>query len=128
MERRLWVRSAGALAGVVAVLLIGACSSDAPAPAPQHTVEFSATGPSGGTAFGRYVFTGQLGSTSETTFSGLPFDLTLPVGYPPAPKLQVSLVGVPPNSRVSCRITVDGQVVAAQTVTAPGQDAVCAAP
>jgi hypothetical protein len=129
MGRRLWVRTAGALAGVATVLLVGACSSDPPSPpAAQHMVEFSATGSSGGTAFGRYVPVGQLGSTSETTFSGLPFDLALPVGYSPAPKMQVSLVGVPPNSRVSCRITVDGQVVAAQTVSAPGQDAVCAAP
>ena len=128
MGRRQWVRTAGALLGVAAVLLAAACSSDPPPPAPQHTVEFSATGSPGGTAFGRYVPVGYLGSTSETTFSGVPFDLTLPVGYSPAPKLQVSLVGVPPNSRVSCRITVDGRVVAAQTVSAPGQDAVCAAP
>ena len=128
MGRRQWVRSAAALVGAVTISLIGACSSDTPPPAPQHMVEFSATGPSGGTAFGRYVMVGQLGSTQQITFSGLPFRLSQPVGYPPQPKLQVSLVGVPANSRVSCRITVDGQVVAAQTVTAPGQDAVCAAP
>lgn len=128
MESRLWVRTAGALAGVATLLLIGACSSDTPPPAPQHTVEFSATGTAGGTSFGRYVMVGQLGSNQETTFSGLPFTLSLPVGFPPHPKLQVSLVDVPPNSRLSCRITVDGRVVAAQTVSAPGQDAVCAAP
>lgn len=126
MGRRKWVRTAGALVGVAAVLGVGACSSDSPPPGPQHIVEFSATGTAGGTAFGRYAPVGQLGSTSETTFNGLPFDLTLPLGYTPAPKLQVSLVGVPPNSRVSCRITVDGRVVASQTVSAPGQDAVCA--
>ncbi|HEY2222456.1 hypothetical protein [Actinomycetospora sp.] len=128
MGRRPGVRTAGALAGAAVVLLIAGCSSDTPPPAPQHTVEFSATGSGGGTAFGRYVLVGQLGSTQETTFSGVPFQLTTPVGFPPAPKLQVSLIGVPPNSRVSCRITVDGRVVAAQTVSAPGQDAVCAAP
>jgi hypothetical protein len=127
MGRRAWVRTAGALAGVATVLVVGACSSDPPPPAPQHTVEFSATGTAGGTAFGRYVPVGYLGSTSETTFSGVPFDLTLPVGYSPQPKMQVSLVGVPPNSRLTCRITVDGRVVASQTVTAPGADAVCAA-
>lgn len=128
MGRRLWVRTAGALAGVATVLLVAACSSDAPPLAPQHVVEFSATGTPGGTAFGRYVMVGQLGSNQETTFSGLPFTLSLPVGFPPQPKLQVSLVDVPPNSRLSCRITVDGRVVVAQTVSAPGQDAVCAAP
>lgn len=123
-----WGRTAGVLAGIATALLLGACSSDTPPPAPQHTVQFSATGTTGGTAFGRYVTVGRLGSTSETTFDGLPFELTTPVGYPPHPKLQVSLVDVPPNSRLSCRITVDGQVVAAQTVSAPGRDAVCAAP
>ena len=128
MGRRQWVRTAAAVVGGVTVLLVGACSSDSPPPAPQHLVEFSATGPSGGTAFGRYVMVGQLGSNQEITFSGLPFQLSLPVGFEPQPKMQVSLVGVPPNSRVSCKITVDHQVIAAQTVTAPGQDAVCASP
>ena len=108
--------------------MLWACSSDPPPPAPQHTLQFTATSSAGGTAFGRYVTVGQLGSNQETTFSGLPFDLTLPVGYPPQPKMQVSLVDVPPNSTLTCRIAVDGRVVASQTVSVPGQDAVCAAP
>jgi hypothetical protein len=129
MGRRLWVRTAAAIAGAATVLLAGACSSEPESPpAPQHLVEFSATGPSGGTAFGRYVMVGQLGSNQDVTFSGLPYQLSLPVGFEPAPKMQVSLVGVPPNSRVSCKITVDHQVIAAATATAPGQDAICAAP
>ncbi len=128
MGRRRWVRTAGAVLGVAAALLVGACSSDPPPPAPQHTLQFTATSSAGGTAFGRYVTVGQLGSNQETTFSGVPFDLTLPVGYPPQPKMQVSLVDVPPNSRLTCRIAVDGRVVASQTVSVPGQDAICAAP
>lgn len=128
MGRRRWVRTAGALVAAVVALLAAGCSSDEPPPAPQHMVHFTATGSSGGTAFGRYVMVGQLGSNQEITFSGLPFDLSLPVGYTPQPKMQVSLVNVPPNSQITCRIAVDGKVVATQTQSAPGQDAVCAAP
>jgi hypothetical protein len=128
MGRRRWVRTAGALVAAAVALLAAACSSEEPPPAPQHLVQFTATGSAGGTAFGRYVMVGQLGSNQEITFSGLPFDLSLPVGYPPAPKMQVSLVNVPPNSRITCRIAVDGKVVATQTQSAPGQDVVCAAP
>ncbi len=128
MGRRRWVRTAGALLGVAAALLVGACSSDQPPPAPQHMVHFTATSSAGGTAFGRYVTVGKLGSNQETTFRGLPFDLTFPVGYPPEPKMQVSLVDVPPNSRLTCQVAVDGQVIASQTVSVPGQDAICAAP
>jgi hypothetical protein len=128
MGRRRWVRTAGAVVAAVVALLAAACSSEQPPPAQQHMVQFTATGSAGGTAFGRYVMVGQLGSNQEITFTGLPFDLTLPVGYQPAPKMQVSLVNVPPNSQVTCRIAVDGQVVATQTQSAPGQDAVCAAP
>jgi hypothetical protein len=128
MRRKRWVRTAGAVGLVAMALTAAACSSDPPPPGEQHTVEFSATGTAGGTAFGRYVFAGALGGPADSSFTSLPFDLALPVGYTPQPKMQVSLVGIPPNSRVSCRITVDGQVVAAQTVSAPGQDAVCAAP
>jgi hypothetical protein len=128
MGRRRWLRTAGAIVAAAVALTAAACSSEEPPPAPQHLVQFTATGSAGGTAFGRYVMVGQLGSNEEITFSGLPFDLSLPVGYTPHPKMQVSLVNVPPNSRITCRIAVDGTVVATQTQSAPGQDAVCAAP
>lgn len=128
MSRRGWVRTAAAIAGTAVVLAAAACSSDPPPPYEQHTIEFNATSSAGGTAFGRYVPVGPLGSNQEVTFAALPFDMSMPVGYTPQPKMQVSLVGVPPNSRLTCRISVDGRVVAAQTVSAPGQDAVCAAP
>jgi hypothetical protein len=128
MERRGWARTAGALAAAAIALTAAACSSDPPAPYEQHIIQFTATSSSGGTAFGRYVPVGQLGSNQEVTFAALPFDMTMPVGYTPQPKMQVSLVGVPPNSRLTCRIAVDGRVVVSQTVSVPGQDAVCAAP
>jgi hypothetical protein len=128
MRRRGWVRTAGALAAAVVALTAAACSSDPPPPGEQHMLEFTATSSAAGTAFGRYVPVGQLGSNQEITFTALPFDMTMPVGYTPQPKMQVSLVGVPPNSRLTCRIAVDGRVVASQTVSVPGQDAVCAAP
>ncbi|NMO89731.1 hypothetical protein [Actinomycetospora sp. TBRC 11914] len=128
MGRRGWVRTAAAVAGATVALLAAACSSDPPPPGEQHTIQFTATSSAAGTAFGRYVTVGQLGSNQEITFAAVPFDRTMPVGYSPQPKMQVSLVGVPPNSRLTCRISVDGQVVATQTVSAPGQDAVCAAP
>lgn len=128
MGRRGWVRTAGALAAAAMALTAAACSSGTPPPDVHHMIHFTATSSTPGTAFGRYVPVGQLGSNQEITFSALPFDMTMPVGYVPHPKMQVSLIGVPPNSRLTCRIAVDGQVVASQTVTAPGQDAVCAAP
>lgn len=127
MRRRARARTADALVAVAAALLLGACSTEQPPPpAPQHVIEFSATGTAGGTAFGSYVPVGQLGTTADAGFTGLPFRLTVPVGYPPEPKMRVSLVGVPPRSSVSCRITVDGRVVASQTIPAPGPDAICA--
>lgn len=128
MGRRGWVRAAGALAAAAIALTAAACSSEAPPPYEQHMIQFTATSSAGGTAFGRYVPVGRLGSNQEITFAALPFDMTMPVGYTPQPKMQVSLVGVPPNSRLTCRIAVDGRVVATQTVSVPGQDAVCAAP
>ncbi|WP_026204728.1 hypothetical protein [Actinomycetospora chiangmaiensis] len=126
--RTRWCRAAGALLGASVVLVgAGACSSDPPPPARQYTVQFSVSGTSGGNVFGRYVTVGQLGSTEETTFAGVPFSERLTVPYPPAPALQASAVGVPPGSRLSCQITVDGQTVAAQTVSVPGQDVICRA-
>lgn len=126
--RTRWIRAAGALLGVTVVLVgAGACSSDPPPPARQYTVGFTVTGTAGGNAFGRYVTNGELGSNEQTNFTGLPYQLTLTVPYPPSPKLQAGVVDVPPGSRLSCRITVDGQTVAAQTITVPGQDVICRA-
>lgn len=128
MKRTRWNRVAGALLGASVVLVgAGACSSEPPPPARQYTIQYSVTGTAGGNAFGRYVTVGELGSNQQVNFTGVPFELTLTVPYPPAPKLQAGLVGVPPGSRLSCRISVDGQVVAAQTISAPGQDIICRA-
>jgi hypothetical protein len=123
-----WSRVAAALLGASVVLVgAGACSSEPPPPARQYTVQFSVTGTAGGNVFGRYVTVGELGSTAETTFSGVPYELTLTTSYPPSPKLQAGAVGVPPGSRLSCRISVDGQTVASQTISVPGQDVICRA-
>lgn len=128
MARTRWKRAAGALLAASVVLVgAGACSSEPPPPARQYTVEYSVTGTAGGNAFGRYVTVGELGSNQQTNFTGLPFAETLTVPYAPAPKLQAGVVGVPPGSRLSCRITVDGQTVASQTISVPGQDVICQA-
>ncbi|MEJ2870264.1 hypothetical protein WCD74_21010 [Actinomycetospora sp. OC33-EN08] len=127
MARRRWMRAAAALAGATTVLLAGAaCSSEPPPPpARQYTVQFSVTGTPGGTAFGRWVTIGELGSNRQINFSGVPYERTITVPYPPEPKLQAGLVGVQPNSRISCRITVDGQTIVARTISAPGPDVIC---
>ncbi|MDL5158056.1 hypothetical protein [Actinomycetospora termitidis] len=127
MGRRRWSRTAGAVAGAAMVLVGGAaCSSEPPPPpARQYTVQFSVTGTAGGSAFGRYVTVGELGSNQQVNFSGVPFERTLTVPYTPEPKLQAGLVGVRPGSRISCRITVDGRTVVARTIPAPGQDVIC---
>ena len=125
-----WSRAAGALLGASVVLVGAVACSSAPPPPParQYTVQFSVTGTGGGQAFGRYVMVGELGSNQQVNFSGLPYELTLTVPYDPSPKLQAGVVGVPPGSRLSCRIQVDGQTVAAQTITVPGQDVICRSP
>lgn len=119
----------GGLVGATAVLaLLAGCSTPPAPPPPQDIVVFSATGPSG-SAFGRYVVNGALASNSLETFTSLPFSATFPVSRGlEAPKMAVSLIGVPANSRLSCTITINGRVVAAQTVSAPGPDARCDAP
>lgn len=123
-------RAAGALlaASVVLVGAVACSSAPPPPPARQYTVSFSVTGTGGGASFGRYVTVGELGSNEQVNFTGLPYEMTLTVPYAPSPKLQAGSVGVPPGSRLSCRIQVDGQTVAAQTITVPGQDVICRAP
>lgn len=118
------------MCGAVVLLVLAAGCSQQPTPPPTRTdvVEFAASGTSGGDAFGRYVMIGDLSSTSLRTFRDLPFSARLFSTPGSTPKMSVSLVDVRPGSEVSCRISVDGRVVAAQTVRAPGQDVLCQAP
>ena len=124
--RTRWVRLGGALA---AVLLAGvACSQEPQAPpARQRTVELSVSG-TPGNVFGRYILVGALGDNGTRTIQQIPFSTKFTVPYDPSPKIDVSLVGVPPGSRLSCRVVVDGRTVAAQSVTVPGPTAACIAP
>lgn len=114
---------------VVATLLIGAAGcSDPPAPAaPLQIVEFSAEG-AGGSAFGTYVMVGDLVANGARTFTDLPFRERISAVGTIAPKMSVSVVGVRPNSRVSCRITLDGRVLVENSGDVPGPDVECRAP
>ncbi|MFC5064382.1 hypothetical protein [Actinomycetospora atypica] len=124
--RSRWVRAGGALA---AVLLAGvACSQEPQAPpARQRTVELSVSG-TPGAVFGQYTLIGELGQPGSRTIQQVPFSTTFTVPFDPSPKIDVSVVGVRPGSRLSCRVVVDGRTVAAQTVTVPGPNAACIAP
>lgn len=125
MPRTTTRRVTGTLLATAVALLLAGCSQPPPPPTPEDTVAFSATGPAG-EAFGSYTVTGPLASTSMQVFDGLPFSATTLVPRGTAtPAMQVSLVGARPGSRLSCRITVNGRVIAASTVQAPGTDARC---
>lgn len=110
------------------MLGLAACSSP-PAPSgPLHIVEFSADGPADAAAFGTYVLVGDLLSNGARTFRGLPFSTRLPAPDAVTPKMSVSAVDLPPNSRVTCRITFDGRVLVEKSGDVPGPDVVCIAP
>lgn len=120
-------RLAGGVALVVLLLTASGCSGSPPFPGPADIVEFSADGTSGA-AFGSYVLVGDLLSTSARSFTGLPFDTRLVAPGVVTPKMSVSVVDLPPNSRVSCRITFNGRVLVENSGDVPGRDVVCIAP
>jgi hypothetical protein len=114
----------------LAVLLLGAagCTSDpAPPEQPLRYVEFSADGPAG-SAVGSYVLQGELLGNEMRSFQSLPFRDQLPAPDEVAPKMRVSVADAPPGSRLTCRITLDGRVLAENSGTVPGPDVDCISP
>jgi hypothetical protein len=119
-------RSAASAAALLALpALLAGCGQEPPPPGPQIVVQFSATGSAPGAVAGRYVVVGDLASNNLQTFRELPFTMQLLAPADLEPKMAVSLVGVPPDSEVSCKITVNGRLVASATAGAPGQTARC---
>ena len=122
-------RGVRALVGLAALLLALAGCSSRPTPSgPPDIVEFSADGPSSAAAFGTYVLVNGLLSNGARTFRGLPFRARVPVAGVVTPKMSVSAVDLPPNSRVTCRITLNGRLLVEQSGDVPGPDVVCVAP
>ncbi|PVZ06889.1 hypothetical protein [Actinomycetospora cinnamomea] len=116
-----------ALAPVAAaVLSLSGCAGPSAPTEPLDMVEFSAEG-TDGAAFGSYVLVGDLLSTSARTFTGLPFSARLPAPGTVSPKMSVSVVDLPPNSRVTCRIALNGRILVENTGDVPGRDVVCTA-
>jgi len=74
------------------------------------------------------VLIGDLLSTSARTFRGLPFSTRVPAPAAVSPKMSVSVVDVPPDSRVTCRITLNGRLLVENSGDVPGRDVVCVAP
>jgi hypothetical protein len=122
--RSTWRTAVGT--GVVVLALVTGCSSEPP-PGPTKVVEFSATG-SGPAAYGRYAIIGELNSTNLRTFEALPFSQSIITSPDAAPKMSVALADARLGSRVSCRIAVDGRVLATATATGTGQAANCSVP
>ena len=112
---------------MVLLALVAGCSSSQPPPPPSKVVEFSASG-SGSTAYGRYALVGELSSTNLKTFTALPFSQSLFGSPEDAPKMAVALADARIGSRVSCRITLNGRVLATGSATGPGDTATCVAP
>ena len=122
-ERRL----AGLASSLIVLLAVGGCAETPTPTGSVDIVEFSAEGTSG-TAFGSYVLVGDLLSTGARSFSGLPFSARVSAPGTISPKMSVSVVDVPPNSRVTCRITLNDEVLVQRTGDVPGRDVVCIAP
>jgi hypothetical protein len=117
-----------ALATLAALAALAGCAGPPPAPTePLDMVEFAAEGPEGA-AFGSYVLLGDLVAPSARTFTGLPFSARLPAPGTVSPKMSVSVVDAPPDSRVTCRITLNGEVLVENSGDVPGQDVECVAP
>jgi len=106
---------------------LAGCTGPPPPAEPLDTVEFAAEGTKGA-AYGSYVLVGDLLSTSARSFTGLPFSARLPAPAAVSPKMSVSVVDVPPNSRVTCRITINGRLLVEESGDVPGRDVVCIAP
>jgi len=117
----------GLVALAVVLLPLAGCAGPPRPTEPLDVVEFSAEG-TAGAAFGSYVLIGDLLSTGARSFTGLPFRTRLPAPATVSPKMSVSVVDLPPGSRVTCRITFDGRVLVENSGDVPGRDVVCIAP
>ena len=112
----------------VLVMALAGCSSTKQLARPVDVVEFSVDGPTGA-AFGTYVLVGDLLGNGTRSFTGIPFDIRLPAPPPTVePKMSISVVDVPPNSLVTCRITMNGRLLVQNTAPVPGPNVVCVAP
>lgn len=122
-------RAAALLTALAASAVLTACTSQPPPSGHLPVVEFSAEGPEGAAASGSYTLVGDLPARSATTFDELPFSARVPAAPSTiAPNMTVSVVDVPPGSRVTCRITLDGEVLVERTAEVPGPDVECLAP